>query len=334
MDALYEAVPAFQKLLDQAQTVKVITHVAPDGDALGSLLGLGLALQQLDKQVIFACDDSAPPKFAYMPAIDKLTFPEHGKTEQVDLIIAVDCGDAGRMGRSYSKMAANDIPIINIDHHRTNDNFGQLNIVVANASSTTEILSCLLPALNLTITQPVAVCLLTGLVTDTLSFRISTVNAGTLQVASDLIAKGANLYEITEQALLVKPLSTIHMYQQGLKNLQYEDGFVWVTISNAERLKAGYFAKSSAGLVSMLGNVAEAKIGCVMMEMDNGRVYIGFRCRTPWDVATLATKLGGGGHQQASGCSLGMSLAEAEKLVVTYAKAEIARQKTLFQAEL
>jgi len=316
-----QTIAGIQALLQPAKTVLIITHLAPDGDAIGSLTAAGLALQQLGKEVTLACDDPAPDRFSYLALVDEIIQPAENAGiphPHYDLLISLDCGDKERMGQSYSQLPDSHIlPIINIDHHITNTHFGQINLVDTNVTATTEILYYLLPQLGASLSQPMAVSLLTGLMTDTLGLRISSVTADTVRVASELMEAGADLSQITDRALNSHPLSTLKLYQKGLNNMHFQDGLLWTCISNEERLAAGHDNGSSAGLVSQFGNVEEAIMGAVLIEMEPGKVVVGFRCRPPWDVATLATSLGGGGHQYASGCSVEGTLAQAEALVVS-----------------
>lgn len=320
---------AIQDALDQAQNVLVITHIAPDGDAIGSLTGMGLILRQLGKNSTLACDDPVPEYLHFLECVSTIRRPEMGKGgagESFDLVIGVDCGDEERMGQSLAQLGATRPPILNIDHHITNTRFGQINLIDETATSTAEILYDLCVAFGWTLTPAIARSLLTGIVTDTLGFRIVGVTPQTIQAASALMGAGADLAAITMQALNLKPLSTLRMYQVGLSNMQFQGGLLWTTVSYVEQATAGYTQANSAGLVSMLGNTTEAAFGVVMMEMADGRVNVGFRCRPPWNVAELATSLGGGGHALAAGCTIPGPLAKAEKLIVSRSLAEIQQQ--------
>lgn len=320
---------AIQGALDQAHNVLVITHIAPDGDAIGSLTGMGLILRQLGKNPTLACDDLVPEYLRFLECATIVRQPqmmEPVRQGQFDLVIAVDCGDEDRMGKSLARLGAARPPILNIDHHITNTRFGQINLIDEAATSTAEILYDLCAAFGWTLTPAIARSLLTGIVTDTLGFRIVGVTPQTIQAASALMGAGADLAAITMQALNLKPFSTLRMYQKGLSNMQFQDGLLWTTVSYAEQLAAGYAQANSAGLVSMLGNTTEAAFGVVLMEMADGRVNVGFRCRPPWNVAELATSLGGGGHALAAGCTIPGPLAEAEKLIVARSLAEIRQQ--------
>ena len=319
-----ETTTAVLDTLRPAQNILIITHIAPDGDAIGSLTGMGLILRQMGKNVTLACDDPVPDHLRFLPDVDAVRQPQIEGA--FDLIVAVDCGDEERMGQSLTLLGNPRPPILNIDHHITNTCFGVTNLVDGTTTSTAEILFNLLPVLGVSLTPDIARSLLTGIVTDTLGFRIAGVTAQTISAASVLMEAGADLTMITMQALNLKPLSTLRMYQKGLANMQLRDGLLWTCVSYAEQQEVGYDQASSAGLVSMLGNTSEAAFGVVLMEMADGRVNVGFRCRPPWSVSELATSLGGGGHALASGCTISGPLAAAEQLIVSRGLAEIKRQ--------
>jgi len=308
----------------QASHIMVITHVGPDGDALGSLTATGQVLQAAGKTVTLVVDSAIPPRFSFLPLID--TVRDRVEANAVfDLLIAVDCGDELRMGKPFANLAHKPT-IINIDHHVTNSLFGDINWVDAKATSTAEMLYVLFTEMQITMTADIATSLLTGLVTDTLGFRTPNVTAQTLKIAGELVAAGADLPLITLQTLNLQPLSTARLWQVGLNEMKLEEGLMWTTISREERARAGHRGDSSGGLVNFLADVDRAAIGMVLLEMDDGSVRVGFRCRPPFDVSELAMRLGGGGHPQAAGCTLEGPLAKAEAMVVEQCKTLILEQ--------
>jgi phosphoesterase RecJ-like protein len=205
--------------------------------------------------------------------------------------------------------------------------------VESDCNSTTEILYQLLPQLGATINTDLATSLLTGVVTDTLGFRTVGVTPNTFAVAGELMQAGADLTVVTTQALLIKPLSTLRLWQVGLDNMKLEEeGLLWTSISQEERRKIGHIGSSSGGLVNMMANVDEVAISAVLLE-DDSRVYVGFRCRPPYSVSELALNLGGGGHPLASGCTLEGPLREVESLVVSMTKEAIRQQRALLASD-
>lgn len=330
--AYEEACAAIEPLLDNAEELLVVTHVGPDGDAIASLTATGVALQQLGKRFTLVCDDGAPARFDYLPLFGRIQ--KHVEPESAfDLVIALDCGDMSRMGEAYA-LLADPPPVINIDHHVTNTRFGDVNVVDSNCTSTAELLYHLLPSLGTRLTTDLAACLLTGIVTDTLGFRIPGVDAGTLRTAGTLMEAGADLGFITQNALLIKPLSTLRLWQLGLNHMRMEEeGVLWTAINDKERAAAGYTGSSSGGLVNMMANIDEAAMSAVLIE-EADKVFVGFRCRPPFNVSELALNLGGGGHPLASGTTLEGPLHKAVSLVIPMAREAIRQQRALLRESL
>lgn len=314
----------YQYILD-SEDIVVITHMGPDGDAIGSLTAVGLALAQMGKSATLLCDDKVPERFRYLAMSDQVKRPRLSGIH-CDLVIAVDCGDEHRMGKSFTTINA-DPAIINIDHHVTNTRFGQINHVVDTAVSTTEILYDLFIEYDLKITSAMSMCLLTGLVTDTLGFRTVGTSAKTLKIASQLMEAGADLPLVTTQGLNLKAYSTLNLWRYGLENMRFEDGLVWTAITHEQRQAAQFRGSSSNGLSNLLADVDQAAIGAVIMDMGDGTIRIGFRCRPPFNVAEIALNLGGGGHPLAAGCTVEGELKEVEALVVSMSKEAIQKQQ-------
>lgn len=316
------AVEEIKLILGRSKRVLVTTHIAPDGDALGSLTAVGLALERLGKKPTLVCDDGLGEPFTYLPFADKVVKRVRGSTH-FDAVFAVDCGDLERTGRSLKPLKKKMPPIINIDHHVSNTHFGTVNIVISEAPATAEILTNLLPQIGVELDCSLATCLLTGLVTDTQAFRIPSVTAETLRAASLLTDAGANLAEITMRTLVIKDLSTVQQWRIGLNNMHLEDGLAWTTISQADLQLVRNPGAPHDGLNNILADIEEAKAGIVFTEREDGRVKVGFRSRPPVDVAQFATKLGGGGHRQAAGALINGPLDDAVKRVIELVKQEL-----------
>ena len=319
-------VAAIREFLDRSDRVLVATHVQPDGDAVSSLLATGLALEALDISHDLVCDDKPPLRFNFLPNADRiLTSAPDDVTH--DLLIALDAADLERLGRAYTDLGRPKPPIINIDHHVTNPDYGEVNFVDGQASSTTELLHHLLPLLGVDISSDIAKCLLAGLVTDTLNFSTSSVSSNTLRAAASLIDAGADLFNVSSKSYKLQQLSTLMLWQVGLKNMRLEERLLWTTISNEEKHAAGHTGSSSFGLGNFMSDVYQAAMSAVLVELDDGSVTVGFRCRPPYDVAEIATALGGGGHRLAAGCTINGPLDDAEKLVVRQSKIALRKQR-------
>lgn len=309
-----------------ADRILVVTHVDPDGDAIGSVTAVGEFLYQRNKRFDLVCDSPVPSRFHYIHMADRVLKSPPAQASY-DVLISVDCGDEQRMGQAYAQLPEPHPYIINIDHHVTNTLFGDIDLIDSVATSTAELLYDLFDIMGVQWTSSLALSLLTGLVTDTLGFRTVGVTAHTLKVAGRLMEAGADLGLVTMQALNLKPLSTLKLWRAGLDSMKLEDGLIWTAITNEEREQSGYNAASTGGLVNLFADVDQAAIGAVLMEMGDGSVRVGWRSRPPYRVSEIAAELGGGGHPLASGCTLPGPLAEAEALVVRVSKEAIQQQR-------
>lgn len=301
-------------LLRDAQSVLVMCHINPDGDAIGSLLGLAWVLRALPAPptVVTACADPTPPALQFLPGTQQIH--TNAPPDRWDVIVALDASDPARLGDIFKPEAYN-APVIVLDHHVTNHHFGTLNVVDTNAAATAQIVLALADALEVPIGYEAAVCLLTGLVTDTLSFRTNNMTPAVFTAAARLMAAGADVSEIAQRSLFDRPLTVLRLWGAGLSQAQFDGQVAWIMLSRAMRERAGLTGSSENGLSSQLINAAETKIAAVFNEIEDQQVEISLRSRPGYDVATVALRLGGGGHPQAAGCTLPGSLAEVAERV-------------------
>jgi len=302
----------------------LVTHVAPDGDAVGSLLGLGWVLWALDKEPVLACQDPLPRRFDFLPGFDEVTDRPSG---HFDLLVSLDCSDPGRMGQIGAYPGVRGAPLLNIDHHLTNLEFGVANLVDVGAVSTTQVLYRFIRALGVPLDGRIATCLLTGLVTDTRGFRTSNVTADVLRVAVELMEAGAPLAVITRNGLDRRPLGALRLWGAAFSRMEVDDGVVWVGLPLAVQQAIGHDGCGDAGLANMLIGVEGMHVAVVFTEQEDGQVEVGFRAVPGFDVAGIALALGGGGHTLASGCLVPGPLEEAQQRVLTMLREDLARQR-------
>ncbi len=311
-----------------ATNILVVTHHSPDGDALGSLTAVGGWLLREGKIVTMAVDGGMSKRFEFLPLAGEV---RERSGDGYDLLIALDCGDIDRMGEAFSSLQSPPF-IINIDHHATNPEFGDLNWVDPQAASTAEMLYFLLRENEIPLDIGIATSLLTGIVTDTQSFSTSNVTPRSLEAAGGLMDAGADLPQITEQAFSIKPHAAMRLWGIGLSNALVEDGLAWVTLSLRDKQRAGYDGSGSAGLVTQLVNIQEACMSVVLVEQEDGHVSVSLRSRLPFRVSDVAVSFGGGGHPQAAGCRLDMPLEKAELVIVDACKYALLAQKDALKA--
>jgi phosphoesterase RecJ-like protein len=294
----------------EANSILVASHVGPDGDAVCSTLGLGLALEAAGKEVQMVLSDGVSAGFDHLEGIEKIQRKAKGP---VDLVIAVDCADRERLGGAVAKQRAVDI---NIDHHMTNTLYGELNLVDAAAVAACAQVAEYLQPLGLAFSPPIVDALFTGLLTDTLGLRTSNMTAEALRLAADLVERGARIQPLYERALLRRSLAAMRYWGAGLSKLQMEDGLLWTALTLEDRKAADYRQSDDAELINSLASTEGAKITLLFIEHDDKQTKVSWRSRGDFDVATLAASFGGGGHRAASGASVQGGLAEVQAKVI------------------
>jgi phosphoesterase RecJ-like protein len=300
--------------LEAAASILIVTHVSPDGDAIGSLLGLTNALRVRGKSVTAVVDGGVPDFLRFLPGAKKVKSKlRRGKW---DLMISVDASDEPRTGVAGDYGRRHSTKVINLDHHPTNTRFGDIFLIEADAVSASQIVYEWLVYLNYPLAKDQAVPLLTGLVTDTMGFRTSNVTASTLGVAQQLMSAGASLTEVMQRALVSTPYSTLELWKTAFTSIKL-DGKVISAVVTKENLKqAGFHESTDGGLVSLLISIDEAMIAVVFKETNEGRIEISLRCKPGFDVGQVAFSLGGGGHKQASGATIDGPLDAAQVRVL------------------
>jgi len=299
-------------LIAAANRILLLTHVSPDGDAIGSLLGLHWMLKAAGKETLPVSADGCPDTFRFLPGSSEIL---NRVNDTYDLAIVLDCADLHRAGKPAESLAQP--PDLNIDHHATNPGFGRLNFVYPDAASTAEIIFDLLPALKLPLTQPAAECLLCGVVSDTLGFRTANTTAKVLATAQKLVAAGADLPRIYDHALNRRSFNAVQLWGQALNRAVLSDGIAWTTIPLSIKQAVGYNGKGDADLINVLTTVNEADVFLIFVEHENNEVKVSWRARPGWDVAKIAQSFGGGGHVSAAGANIkNTTLAEAEEKVL------------------
>jgi len=288
--------------LRRAQSILAITHVSPDGDAIGSLLGFTHAMRGLGKLVTPACQDPPHPRFDYLKGVRDIRQSGQG---EFDLIVSLDSSDLARLGSIFVPAQHGHLPIVVFDHHITNLSFGRVNVVEPSASSTAEVIFALLRRMDVPITPDIANALLTGVITDTLAFRTSNTTPGTLAAAMELMRCGGNLQEVTRQALVMRSFDSLRLLGAGLVNARVEGRLAYATLSRKLRKELGIKEeRGDAGLVGMLITAYEVDVAAVFVELPNGDIEVGLRGQPGFDVSQTALELGGGGHPAAAGCTL------------------------------
>ena len=304
-----------------AERALVISHIMPDGDTIGSALGLAWGLRACGLKVRLSCADAVPSNLTFLPGSGDI---RRRRWTNEDIIIAIDASDSARLGDMYDASADGTVPLINIDHHATNRSYGDLNLVRITAA-TAELVYELLSHMGVALDARIAICLLTALVTDTLCFRTANTTADTLRTAIALSEGGASLPEVTQAVFSHRSMDTLRLWGPALSEARLDGQVLWTAISSAQVDDGVGLASASNGLVSFLGTIDDARVSVIFRELD-GHVDVGIRSRPDIDVSGVATTFGGGGHAQAAGCLVEGSLATVRQALLTALNRAVAEQ--------
>ena len=319
-EGIQEAVSAISK----AQRIVVTSHVNPDGDALGSVLALAHLLDALGKDVTPLMQDGVPDIYRWLPGAERVV--TQTERRDFDLAIVCDAGAIERVGKSVRAIVEATPLVMDIDHHVADGPFGAIQILDARASATAELIWLLLEGLQPTTTQTLAIkdvadCLLTGIITDTGSYRYPNSTPDTLELSAHLQRLGAQPAVISELVFENRSFASLKMLGRALDSLQTTlDGRVaWAQVTQQDFADTNGEDADTEGIVSHVRAVQGAEIGILFREVPGKKVRISLRARESANVNKIANVFGGGGHKLAAGCSLDPPLADVEQQVIAEA---------------
>lgn len=305
-------------LIAGSKRVAILAHINPDGDTLGSSLALAIGLRQLGVETEVFCDDALPANLAFLPGYDGVRTTTRLSPE-TDLIVAVDAGALDRFGSIYAEnqdvFAA--ARVLNIDHHKTNHYFGDVNLVDINAAATGEMVYRLLEKLEVNVDVQVATCILTALVTDTRGFRTPSTTPQTLATAAKLYEIGAPLPVIMDCVYRSRSLSTLKLWGLALERLKVMDGIVWTVITEQMQSKAKALPSEGDGVIDLIASMRQIKAAVLFKQTEDG-VKVSLRSNDGVDVAEAAMRFGGGGHPRAAGFVAQGRIEAIEREVLRY----------------
>ena len=309
------------KHLQTCRSVLVTAHLAPDGDSIGSTVAMGFALEKLGCKVTMFSIDGVPERYRFLAGTEKII--GHSLPETVfDCVLALDCADHLRLFPIWEQIKNNFI--INVDHHSTNELFGQLNYIDHKAAATGELVFALLQELNIPLDSVIAESLYVAISTDTGSFKFESTTPQTHIIASKLLAAGVNPGLITPRLFDLRSVAALQILKRALCSLKISaDGKIaWMVLRKEDMQEAAATGDDLDGVVNYAKNIEGVDVGVLFREQEDGTVKIGFRSQNA-DVAKIASKFGGGGHLRASGCSLSSNLEEAVEIIIAAVREEI-----------
>lgn len=304
-------------LMDHEGPIVVVGHVDPDGDALGSTLTLKRALETLGKSVTLPLE---PPGFlAFLAGPDELS-PALAELPDNTLLAVLDVADASRI---EGAPIAGAVTVVNVDHHGTNERFGDVSLVEPGKAATAQIVKDIVEAMGVAWTKELATPCLTGILTDTGNFRFANTDADVLAAAGDLISAGVEYVELTDR-LQWRPPSYFEMLGMVMRTVAFPCGGLAVTaeVTEAMREELGDQAKESDDFVGTI-RYAEGTYVAVLFKEREGDVKVSVRTREPVSAQAICVALGGGGHVAAAGAKVSGPLVEAKKIVLSAVATEL-----------
>ncbi len=305
------------RILREHQRFAVLSHVRPDGDALGSQLALALSLKQLGKEVRVWNEDGMLEKYSFLPRAELLTKPP-STSEVVDVAIALDTAIQNRLGTALAAVRSAKI-WVNIDHHLSNPCYGDVVYVDPVAPATAEIVFRLIKSQGLPFNHDIAENLYAAISTDTGSFQYPQTSAHTFEIAAELIRAGLDVGRLSQQLYENYPRRRLELLRELLRTMRFEHGGRIASFSLSARTatELGVLPEDNEGLIDQLRAIRGVIVAVFFEELAEGKVRVSMRSKSDAvDVCVICQKFGGGGHTLAAGARVRGTLAEVEKRVL------------------
>jgi phosphoesterase RecJ-like protein len=291
----------------------VTSHARPDGDAIGSMLAATQVLRALGKHADPVLRDPVPQIYRPLPFVDSV--------QQLTAVnglyraaLILECDSVARTG--LQGLDADDRLLINIDHHSSAKPFAHVNWIDPSAAATAEMIFELAKSAGVKITVEVATCLYTAVLTDTGSFCFEGTDDRTFALAQELVRAGADPATIARNVYFTNPEAKMRLLGEALSNLKRSGDLTWMFVSQAQMKRAGAREEDCEGLVNYALSISGVEVAMFFRELPDGRYRVSLRSKGAVDVATIAAKFGGGGHECASGCSIEGPLSVATQRIM------------------
>lgn len=317
-----KAIDRILELIRERETFCVVGHIRPDGDCIGSQLGLALALRAEGKKVVVWNEDAAPAKLKFLDPDGLFQRPKPG--QKFDCVIATDCASFERLGKVGECVADRGL-LINIDHHESNTRYGDVNWISPHEPSTGELIYRLLKVARWPITKQIADCLFTAISTDTGSFQYATTRPGTFHAGAELVTRGANLAKICDEVYQSYPVSRARLLKHVYSKFRLTDSdrvaYFW--LKKADLARTGAESNDTEGLIDHIRAIEPVVVACVFEEIEPELTRISLRSKSARvNVSDIAGQFGGGGHMAAAGARIpGTPLSTQRKVVAAIKKA-------------
>lgn len=311
-------IAAILKVIQEGERFLVCSHAGPDGDAVGSMLAMGVLLQKLGKHADLVSADRVPVVFRGLPGAEKIekALRVHGP---YDAAILLECDGLERTRlQGLEKFYQ-----VNIDHHASGVEFADLNWIDHEAACVGEMVYRLFKAAGVALTRDAAHCLYTTVLTDTGGFIYGGTRASTFELARELTLADADPIRIAQQVYFSTPMSKLLLLGAALRNLHREGRVAWLWITHEDMMRSCAAEEDCEGIVNYALSIAEVEVAAFLRELEEPRVRVSLRSKGRVNVAAIAERLGGGGHENAAGCTLEGPLARAKQQIVGELKAAL-----------
>ncbi len=310
--------------IERAEHLLVTSHARPDGDAVGSVLACWMMLRQMGKRADMVLSDPVPVLYRSLPFAPQIRHASRVDGDY-DAVILLECDSVERSGLQGLENRF----LVNIDHHASGQPFANVNWI-ASASAVAEMVYHLAEAAGVRVTPEMATCLYTALLTDTGRFCYPGTGAQTLELAGDLVRHGANPTLIARNVYFSNPTSKMLLLGAALSNLHHEGNIAWLWATESDIGRTGAKEEDSEGIVNYAISIAGVETAVFFREISGCRVRVSLRSKGQLNVAALAGRFGGGGHETASGCTLEGLLPAVMERILTELRGE--RVQTPVQA--
>lgn len=314
------------RYLKNSDHILVATHTNPDGDAIGSLIAMGLCLDVLNKKTTLYNESPIPAVYRFLPATNRVV--RNIKNQNYDLAVILDCGDLQRIGKAVS--VVRQVPVIvNIDHHVTNTRFGHFQLIDTSACATAEIVYRLIKQMDVPFDKAIATSIYTGILTDTGSFRFSNTNRAAFSICQEMVGLGVDPYIIAQHVYGTYSLGRIKLLNLALDSIEISDNgkLSIMTLTQDMFNETHTQAEDVDGLINYAKRIEDVKVAALIQEHRNSkkklsafnRFHISLRSNGSVDVAAIAASFGGGGHSSAAGFSIESTLSDIKLQLLSMA---------------
>lgn len=303
--------------IESYPSVALISHIMPDGDTIGSALGLAMHLIAEGKEVALFCEHPVPPAYRFLAMSDSFRLPGSRDAAPYPLVIAIDCSDLERLGDCRPIFEGAECTI-NIDHHISNKHYAQINLVDKTAAAVGEMIFSLIREAGGAITKPMAEALYTAISLDTGNFSYSNTTSDTHRIAAELVDYGIDVYAVNNTLFRTHSLGRTRLLALVLATLEmYREGTVGVLTATDEMMRqSGADESETEGMINFAREIDTVEVGILFRVRADGTVKVSFRSKEYVDVSALAQSFGGGGHTRAAGCTIPGTLESVRKQVL------------------